>query len=110
MSEIADVTDQMPVLGELVNMTVESFERSGLDAATYLQVRIAALAAMDAPPASWMLNLAAAADSGLTIEDVQAILVAVAPVIGTARTMAAAGNALRALGLAALGADDEGGD
>ena len=73
----------------------------GLDADTYLQVRIAALAAIGAPPASWMLNLAAAGGSGLTLADVQGILIAVAPVIGTARTMAAAGNALRALGMAA---------
>ena len=53
------------------------------------------------------LNLAAAADAGLEIEEVQAVLIGVAPVIGTARTMAAAGNTLRALGLAAAAADED---
>jgi 4-carboxymuconolactone decarboxylase len=106
VSDMMDLSEEMPVLDELMSMTVESMERSGLDAATYLKVRIAALAAMGANPGSWMLNLAAAADAGLGIEDVQAVLVGVAPVIGTARTAAAAGNALRALGLAAAAADD----
>lgn len=106
MSNTEDLNEQqMPVLDELMSMTAESMERSGLDAATYLKVRIAALAAMGAQPGSWMLNLAAAGETGLTVEDVQAILVAVAPVIGTARTMAAAGNALRALGLAVAAAE-----
>jgi Carboxymuconolactone decarboxylase family len=106
MSEVNDLNERMPVLDEIVSMTVDSMERSGLDAATYLKVRTAALSAMGAQPGSWMLNLAAAANAGLTIEDVQAILVAVAPVIGTARTTAAAGNALRALGLAVAASED----
>jgi 4-carboxymuconolactone decarboxylase len=105
MSDSGEFSERLPVLEELVSMTVESMERSGLDADTYLKVRIAALAAMGAPPGSWMVNLAAAGEAGLSIADVQAILVAVAPVIGSARTMAAGGNALRALGLAAAGAD-----
>jgi hypothetical protein len=56
----------------------------------------------------WIFNLAAAAEAGLGIENVQAVLVGIAPVIGSARTVAAAGNALRTLGLAAMaGGDDE---
>ena len=107
MSDTVDLTDDMPILDELLTMTVDSLQRSGLDPATYVRVRIAALAAVGAPPASWLLNLAAAADAGLEIEDVQAVLIGIAPVIGTARTMAAAGNALRALGLAAAAADED---
>ncbi len=102
---MSDFGEDMPVLGQLFDMTVDSMERSGLDDQTYLRVRIAALAAIGANPGSWILNLAAAADAGLGIEDVQAVLIGVAPVIGTARTAAAAGNALRALGLAAAAAD-----
>jgi 4-carboxymuconolactone decarboxylase len=101
MSDTADLNERMPVLEELLTMTAESMERSGLEVDSYLKVRIAALAAMGAPPMSWLMNLSAAEGAGLTLADVQAILVAIAPVIGTARTMAAAGNALRALGLAA---------
>ena len=107
MTDTADFGGEMPVLAELVDMTVDSFERSGLDVETYLRVRIAALAATGANPGSWALNLAAVADAGLGVGDVQAVLIGIAPVIGTARTMAAAGNALRALGLAALAADDD---
>jgi 4-carboxymuconolactone decarboxylase len=105
MSDTIDLTDDMPVLDELLSMTVDSMDRSGLDPATYFRVRIAALAAVGAPPGSWILNLAAAADVGLDIEDVQAVLIGIAPVIGTARTAAAAGNALRGLGLAVAAAD-----
>src|SRR4051812_36260142 len=108
LSDDIDLTEDMPLLDELLGMTVDSMERSGLDAETYFRVRIAALAAIGANPGSWLLNLAAAADAGLEVEDVQAVLIGIAPVIGTARTMAAAGNALRALGLA-MAVDDEDG-
>jgi hypothetical protein len=107
MTDTVDLSADMPVLSELLSMTLESAERSGLDAATFTRVRIAALAAMGASPGSWMLNLAAAAEAGLGIEDVQAVLIGIAPVIGSARTVAAAGNALRALGLAAAAAGDD---
>jgi len=39
-------------------------------------------------------------ETGVTLEDVQNVLVAVAPIIGTARTMAAAVNITEALGFA----------
>jgi 4-carboxymuconolactone decarboxylase len=105
MSEMSPSSGEMPVLDEVLRMTLDSAERSGLDARTYLQVRIAALAAMGAGPASWMTNLGVAAEAGLSVADVQAVLVAVSPVIGTARTVHAVGNALRGLGLAAAAAE-----
>ena len=40
-----------------------------------------------------------AAEAGLTIEQVQGILVAVAPIVGTPRTMAAAARITEALGI-----------
>jgi len=52
-----------------------------------------------ATPASDLANAgAAAADSGVTADDIQAVMIAVAPVVGTPRVVAAAGNILRALG------------
>ena len=69
--------------------------------------RIAALIAVDAPPASYLANAAAASDFGLTAEDLQGVMVAVAPVVGTARVVSAGGNILRALGLAIAVADAE---
>jgi alkylhydroperoxidase/carboxymuconolactone decarboxylase family protein YurZ len=97
--------DEMPVLDEIVDLTMDSAERSGLDARTYFLVRIAALAATGVGPAAWVGNLGAAADSGLTRQDVQSVLVAIAPVIGTARTVSAVGSALRGIGVASALAD-----
>ena len=89
-----------PVLDTLAGMTAASIERCNLDAREMMLARIAALVAVDAPPASYLLNAGAASDLGVTLEDVQGILVAVAPIVGTPRVMAAAGNITRALGFA----------
>jgi hypothetical protein len=89
-----------PVLETLAQMTAHSLERSGLDEETYTLVRFAALAASDAAPVSYLLNLGAAEDIGVPLEKIQGTLVAIAPVIGTARTVSAAGNIVRAIGLA----------
>jgi hypothetical protein len=63
-------------------------------------VRIAALVAVDAPPASYLLNLGVAAEVGLDVETIQGVLAAIAPIVGTARIAAATGNIVRALGIA----------
>jgi 4-carboxymuconolactone decarboxylase len=92
-----------PVLETVLAMNLDALERSGLDADTYLLVRLAALVAMDAPPVSYAITLAAAADSDLTVEKAQAVLVAIAPLVGTARITSAAGAIVRAvLGAEAL--------
>ncbi len=62
--------------------------------------RIAALAAVGAPPVSYSLSVEAAASAGLTVKDVQDILVGVAPIIGTARTAEAAAHITEGLGMA----------
>ena len=56
---------------------------------------------------SYIANAAAITDAGLTIEDVQGVMIAVAPVVGTARVMAAGGHIVRALGLAIAVAEEE---
>jgi 4-carboxymuconolactone decarboxylase len=92
-----------PVLETILAMNLDALERSGLDDQTYLLVRLAALVAMDAAPLSYAVTLGAAADAGLTAEQAQAVLVAIAPVVGSARVTAAAGAILRGvLGAAAL--------
>jgi hypothetical protein len=60
-----------PVLETLVNMNEGNPEASGLDAETYMLVRIAALAAAGAPPGSYLLNLGVASELGVTAEQVQ---------------------------------------
>jgi 4-carboxymuconolactone decarboxylase len=89
-----------PVLETLVQMNEGVVERSGLDEETFMLVRIAALAASGAPPASYLVNLEAASELDLTLEQVQGVLVAIAPVVGSARVASAGGSILKALGFA----------
>jgi alkylhydroperoxidase/carboxymuconolactone decarboxylase family protein YurZ len=86
-------------------MNLDSMEHSELDARTYVLVRFAALVAMDAAPVSYLMNLGMAADAGVTLEDAQGALIAIAPVVGTARVASSAGKVLRAFGLAAAVAE-----
>jgi 4-carboxymuconolactone decarboxylase len=97
---MAGETTETPVLDLLARMTAESMEASSLDPETLMLVRIAALVAVDAPPASYLLNLGAASDIGIGEEQVRGVLAAVAPIVGTARVAAATGNIVRALGFA----------
>jgi 4-carboxymuconolactone decarboxylase len=88
------------VLNTLMRMTEGSLEDSGLDPETFMLVRIAALTALDAAPASWLVNLKVGGNAGIPPERIVGILVAIAPVVGTARIMSAAGSIVRAIGLA----------
>jgi alkylhydroperoxidase/carboxymuconolactone decarboxylase family protein YurZ len=97
MSEQASET---PVLDLLAKMTADSFESTELDPQTLMLVRIAALVSVDAPPASYLMNLGAAGEVGVTDDQVRSVLVAIAPIVGTARITSAAGKIIRALGLA----------
>lgn len=97
---MAEDTDDRPVLDTLAAMTAVSIEECDLAPRELMLARIAALAAVDAPAISYLLNAGTATDVGITLEDVQGVLVAIAPVVGTARTMSAAGNITAALGFA----------
>ena len=97
------------VLDLLARMTSDSLEATSLDAESLMLVRIAALVAVDAPPASYLLNLEAAAEVGVDEEQIRGVLTAIAPIVGTARVASAAGKMVRALGLAIeLGELEEG--
>ena len=91
---------ETPVLDLISTMTAASIEASNLDPESLMLVRIAALVAVDAPPVSYMLNIGAAGEMGVSSEQVQGVLAAVAPIVGTPKVVAAAGNIVRALGLA----------
>lgn len=88
-----------PVLERLVSMNLDSLEKSKLDPVTYHLVRLAALVAMEAAPVSYLINLELAGEAGMTIEQAQNTLIAIAPIVGSARVAAAAGNVLRAYGI-----------
>ena len=94
-----------PVLEAIAAMNLDTLALSSLDPQSYMLVRLAALVAVDAPPASYLANLALAADVGLSREDVQGVLTAIAPIVGSPRLVAAAGNTLRAFALAELAED-----
>jgi 4-carboxymuconolactone decarboxylase len=96
-----------PVLDLLADMTTASIERSNLDPKTLMLVRLAALVAVDAPPVSYLTNLGVGSDVGVEAEDVQQVLIGVAPVVGTARVASAAGKMARAFGLAIAVAEAE---
>jgi len=96
---MATQSNETPILDLLAKMTEDSVEATGLDPRTMMLVRIAALVSVDAPPASYLLNLRVAGESGVEAEDVQDVLAAVASIAGTARVTSAAGNMVRALDL-----------
>ncbi|MGA8116251.1 MAG: carboxymuconolactone decarboxylase family protein [Actinocatenispora sp.] len=88
------------VLETLAQMHLDTLTRSGLSERTYHLVRLGVLVAIDAPPASYAVNLEAARESGVTIEEVQGLLTAIAPLVGGPRVVAAAGKALELLDVA----------
>jgi alkylhydroperoxidase/carboxymuconolactone decarboxylase family protein YurZ len=54
-----------------------------------------------------LLNAGAAAESGVTADDIQGVMIGIAPVVGAPRVVSAAGKILRALGLAIAVAESE---
>ena len=84
---------ETPVLEALTATMLDTLERSGLDIKTYYLVRIAGLVAMDAPPISYTVSVEEAIDF-LEWHDLEGVLVALAPVVGSARIAAAASNML----------------
>ncbi len=88
----------LSVLRTLRRMQEGSFEESGLDQETFMLVRIAALTATEASPASWVANLKVAGEvADIDAGHVVGTLAAIAPVIGTAHVVSAASNIARAL-------------
>jgi hypothetical protein len=66
-------------------------------------VRMAALATLDAAPASWLMNIAVGSEAGLAREQLLGTLI----VIGTARVVSAAGNIIKAFILAEKAAEKQ---
>ncbi|MFF1872047.1 carboxymuconolactone decarboxylase family protein [Kitasatospora herbaricolor] len=98
---------ETPVLDTLAGMTVDSLERCDLPPEMLILTRIAALAASDAPPISYLAHIDPALRTGLTADRLQDVLVAIAPIVGTARVMTAAGNIAAPLGIAIAVAEEE---
>jgi alkylhydroperoxidase/carboxymuconolactone decarboxylase family protein YurZ len=93
-------TGNAPVMEALVEMNAVSLARTELDARSLLLVRLAALVAVDAPTSSYLLHIGPSVDAGLTVEDVEDVLVAAAPIVGAPRAASAAAKISEALDLA----------
>jgi len=93
---------ETPVLDLLAGMTQLSFEATTLDEKQVMLARLAALVASDAPPISYLLNLKLAGEVDVDGEEVTGLLAAIAPIVGTPRIAAAAGNLVRAFALEEL--------
>lgn len=89
----ADLLDKALGLREL------NREGSGLDPQAFALVKIAALIALDAPPASYVWQLGNALAADVTPEAILGVLRAVAPQVGGPRVIAAASEIMVALGL-----------
>jgi 4-carboxymuconolactone decarboxylase len=92
-------TGDVSVLDELFGLRETHLAATGLDSRTFALVKIAALIALDAPPASYAWQVANALREGASAEDILAVLRAVAPQVGGPRVVAAAPEIMVALGL-----------
>ena len=99
--------EETPVLDALAAITAVSIVGSELPAREHVIARLAALIAVDAPTASYLLNTGTAVEVGITLEDVQSLLVAVAPIVGTPRVVSASAKIAQALGLAVALVEEE---
>lgn len=87
------------VLEEVLAYRESEQASTGLDARSFSLVKIAALIALDAPPASYVWQVANALAAGVTPQDLMGVLRAILPQVGGPRAMAAAPELMLALGL-----------
>jgi 4-carboxymuconolactone decarboxylase len=108
MAEIATDTHQtltgiaigdVDVLDAAIGLRELSRESTGLDPRTFALVKIAALIALDAPPASYGWQIGNALADGASPEDILGVLRAVAPQVGGPKVIAAAPEIMLGLGL-----------
>ena len=92
-------TGDVSLLDEILGLREVEMEASTLDSRTFALVKIAALIALDAPPASYVWQVGNALNDGASPEDILAVLRAVAPQVGGPRVVAAAPEIMLALGL-----------
>ncbi len=89
----------LDVLGEALELRDSAQRESGLDARCFALVKIAALIALDSPPASYMWQVPNALDAGATPAEILGVVRAIAPQVGGPRAIGAAPEIMVALGL-----------
>ena len=83
---------------DVLSMHLGDIDASGLDPKTHALVRLAALVALDAAPASYQWSASVALASGATVDEIVGVLIAVAPTVGLARVVSAAPEVAVAIG------------
>ena len=101
------MTTPTPVLDTIIDINTASIDHTMLSPRELMLARLAAMVAVDAPPASYLANAGPGVDSGISQQDVQDVMVAVAPLVGTAKVVSAGGNLMRALGMAIAVAEED---
>lgn len=92
-------TGDLDLLAEGLELREEWRAKSGLDERAFALVKLAALVAVDAPPASYTWQVANALAAGVSARDILGMLFAIAPQVGGPRVVAAAPELMLALGL-----------
>lgn len=87
------------ILGEAVDLREQLRADSTLDAKTFALVKIAALVALDAAPASYLWQVREALQAGASAREILGVLTAIVPQTGMTRVVAAAPEIMIALGL-----------
>jgi len=89
-----------PVMEALTRMNAGALRQEAIGPRTALLARFAALIALDASAPSYLVHLSLAEEAGLRPETVRALLIELAPVVGSARIVSAAGKMQQAIRLA----------
>ena len=92
-------TGDVSLLETALGLREAQKENNPLDPRTFALVKIAALIALDAPPASYAWQVGNALNEGVSAEDMLAVLRAIAPQVGGPKVVAAAPELMLALGL-----------
>lgn len=87
-----------PLINTIVTMTRQSRANADLPEREVMLIRLACLIASDASEASYLYNLAGTAGPAFSVAEVEAVLVAAAPLTGTARVVQAAERIASAMG------------
>jgi alkylhydroperoxidase/carboxymuconolactone decarboxylase family protein YurZ len=86
------------VVASVLAVGVDTWDPSSIDAKTSALVRLGALIALDAPIVSYQSCIAVALAAGATADDIVDTLMAVAPIAGGVRVVAAAPALALAIG------------
>ncbi|HSK91246.1 MAG TPA: carboxymuconolactone decarboxylase family protein [Euzebyales bacterium] len=86
------------VITSILAMDLGTWDMSCIDARTHALVRLGALIALDAPVVSYQSCIAMALAAGATADDIVDTLIAVAPIAGEVRLVAAAPGIALAIG------------